>query len=425
MDSPPGLRLCVRRTRTWRRFSPATRPRPTAWADTIRRSQGYAAAARADRGRAGGPAGTARRAAGGACRRGHAGRPGHPRGHHRPAGRRFRRTALHAAQGAHRHEAGDEGLAEHGVPVVPVFWIDAEDHDWPEVSRMYGARRRAGPAHGAAGRPPGRGRPAHRASHAHRRDHRGHRRPGRGPARHRVPPRPARRPSRGLPARRRAWPTSFGRWLEHVLGPHGLVVYDSSDPAAKPLARDIFVKEVSQPGDTAPHRRPGRRTPSWRAATTRRRRLAEGTVSLFHLSDEPRGDPHRGRRGTHRRTAPDAGGAGQDEARQAPAAFQPQRAAAADRAGHDLPHDLLRGRPQRTRLSGPAARRLRALRHPDAADVPARHGDAGGFGDAALPHQVRAAARRAAARKTRPRSTSCSRASCPRPSSNRSRPWPR
>jgi bacillithiol synthase len=23
---------------------------------------------------------------------------------------------------------------DHGVPVVPVFWIDAEDHDWPEVS---------------------------------------------------------------------------------------------------------------------------------------------------------------------------------------------------------------------------------------------------------------------------------------------------
>ena len=23
---------------------------------------------------------------------------------------------------------------EHRVPVVPVFWIDAEDHDWPEVS---------------------------------------------------------------------------------------------------------------------------------------------------------------------------------------------------------------------------------------------------------------------------------------------------
>ena len=23
---------------------------------------------------------------------------------------------------------------EHGVPVVPVFWIDAEDHDWAEVS---------------------------------------------------------------------------------------------------------------------------------------------------------------------------------------------------------------------------------------------------------------------------------------------------
>ena len=24
--------------------------------------------------------------------------------------------------------------SEHRVPVVPVFWIDAEDHDWPEVS---------------------------------------------------------------------------------------------------------------------------------------------------------------------------------------------------------------------------------------------------------------------------------------------------
>ena len=30
---------------------------------------------------------------------------------------------------------------------------------------------------------------------------------------------------------------AFGAVLDHVLGPHGLVVYDAADPAAKPLAR--------------------------------------------------------------------------------------------------------------------------------------------------------------------------------------------
>ena len=29
---------------------------------------------------------------------------------------------------------------------------------------------------------------------------------------------------------------AFGKWLESILGPRGLVVFDSSDPAAKPLA---------------------------------------------------------------------------------------------------------------------------------------------------------------------------------------------
>ena len=34
---------------------------------------------------------------------------------------------------------------------------------------------------------------------------------------------------------------AFSRWLERVLGPRGLVVFDSSDPAAKPLAAGVFV----------------------------------------------------------------------------------------------------------------------------------------------------------------------------------------
>ncbi len=79
--------------------------------------------------------------------------------------------------------------------------------------------------------------------------------------------------------------TAFGIWMEHVLGPHGLVVYDSSDPASKALARDVFVKELAQPGHTARL-----------AATTgealvakgyhAQATLADGTVSVFHLNAE-------------------------------------------------------------------------------------------------------------------------------------------
>ena len=44
---------------------------------------------------------------------------------------------------------------------------------------------------------------------------------------------------------------AFARWLETLLGPYGLVVYDSSDPAAKPLVADLFARELSAAGRTA------------------------------------------------------------------------------------------------------------------------------------------------------------------------------
>ena len=44
---------------------------------------------------------------------------------------------------------------------------------------------------------------------------------------------------------------AFARWLEGLLGPHGLVVFDSADPAAKPLVADVFTRELSSPGRTA------------------------------------------------------------------------------------------------------------------------------------------------------------------------------
>ena len=79
--------------------------------------------------------------------------------------------------------------------------------------------------------------------------------------------------------------TAFGVWLEQVLGPHGLVVYDSSDPAAKPLARDVFVKEMSQPGQTARIAATAGEAlvaKGYHAQAT----LADGTVSVFHLNAE-------------------------------------------------------------------------------------------------------------------------------------------
>lgn len=44
---------------------------------------------------------------------------------------------------------------------------------------------------------------------------------------------------------------AFGRWLETVLGPKGLVVYDCSDPAAKPLVARVFAEELRHPGRTS------------------------------------------------------------------------------------------------------------------------------------------------------------------------------
>jgi bacillithiol biosynthesis cysteine-adding enzyme BshC len=44
---------------------------------------------------------------------------------------------------------------------------------------------------------------------------------------------------------------AFGRWIETTLGERGLVVYDSSDPASKPIVSPVFTRELTMPGQTA------------------------------------------------------------------------------------------------------------------------------------------------------------------------------
>lgn len=173
---------------------------------------------------------------------------------------------------------------EHKVPVVPVFWIDAEDHDWLEVSGctvldsdLAPSTIRLADLDGAGHLPIAKltlkpdstaavdeleaALPDSEFKAAIISSLRKTYAPGEGMA------------------------TAFGAWLEEVLGPHGLVVYDSSDPAAKVLARDVFVREVSEPGNTARLAACAGEAlvaKGYHAQAT----LADGTVSVFHLNPE-------------------------------------------------------------------------------------------------------------------------------------------
>jgi bacillithiol biosynthesis cysteine-adding enzyme BshC len=139
---------------------------------------------------------------------------------------------------------------EHGVRAVPVFWIDAEDHDWDEVRQaaildgeLAVRTIEAAPPEGAGTHPIGSltwpdaivETVANLAAA--------------------LPPTEftpwvqdvvGRAYARGMsPAE------SFGRMLDQVLGAHGLVVYDASDPAAKPLCGEVFAAELEHAGRTA------------------------------------------------------------------------------------------------------------------------------------------------------------------------------
>jgi bacillithiol biosynthesis cysteine-adding enzyme BshC len=140
--------------------------------------------------------------------------------------------------------------AEHGVPAVPVFWIEGEDHDWDEVKscgvfdaefdvRRVGVGDPAGAHHSAVARVQ---LDAEATSAI-------------GELESILPNTEF---SAGLLASLRdiykpgvGMAEAFGRWLETTLGSRGLIVYDASDPAAKPLASELFVRELETAGTTA------------------------------------------------------------------------------------------------------------------------------------------------------------------------------
>ena len=208
---------------------------------------------------------------------------------------------------------------DHHIPVVPVFWIDGEDHDWEEVRSVavfddnLEPRTVSLPARASSDTPVAavglddsvlaalgqleQALPATaftpwvlaglRRSYA----------PGVGMA------------------------DAFGRWIELLLGDRGLVVCNSADPALKPLVAQLFSRELSMPGQTV-------RLAGAAGASLAERgyhaqvQLPDGGPALFHLDGSR--TPIRQQDGQfvvgdHRYTA----GALVKEATDRPAAFSP------------------------------------------------------------------------------------------------------
>ena len=147
-------------------------------------------------------------------------------------------------------QLSDRIRSEHRVPVVVVFWIDAEDHDWDEVRSCGVLDADTRPARIELGVPPG---------------------ANAGPvagvrldesataalAAFATTVRPTEFTPALLEALRRAYCPgagmieAFAQWLEFVLGPRGLVVFDAADAAAKPLAAAVFAHEIEHAGETS------------------------------------------------------------------------------------------------------------------------------------------------------------------------------
>jgi bacillithiol biosynthesis cysteine-adding enzyme BshC len=170
--------------------------------------------------------------------------------------------------------------AEHGVTAVPVFWVDGEDHDWDEVrvahlvTRDFGladlsidsaenaagpvARRRLDGRMGAtlaeltALLPP----TEYTAELVARLER--HYRPGAGMA------------------------TAFAGWIDELLGPSGLVVFDASDPEAKPAVSGLFATELDEPCASRLAREAAHRLR--RAGHTPQVEPADDAVALFYLT---------------------------------------------------------------------------------------------------------------------------------------------
>jgi len=134
--------------------------------------------------------------------------------------------------------------------IVPVFWVDAEDHDWEEVASCTVLDPAFQPHTITLPKPEGAGERSVAGLMLDGRVERSLEELASALGETEFSEwlmaslRAAYRPGVGMA-------DAFARWLETLLGPHGLVVYDSSDPTAKPLVADLFARELGAAGRTA------------------------------------------------------------------------------------------------------------------------------------------------------------------------------
>jgi bacillithiol biosynthesis cysteine-adding enzyme BshC len=139
---------------------------------------------------------------------------------------------------------------EHAVPAVAIFWVDAEDHDWNEVASCTVLDAELQPRTVTLPAPDGAGERPVAALTLDSRVEQSIDELATAMARTDFTEwaasslRAAYKPGLGMA-------DAFARWLEALLGPSGLIVFDSSDRAAKPLACEVFARELGSPGRTA------------------------------------------------------------------------------------------------------------------------------------------------------------------------------
>ena len=139
--------------------------------------------------------------------------------------------------------------AEHHVPTIAVFWIDSEDHDWDEVKTCGLLDAESALRLVSLGNPQGA-----------RTESIGRIRLDSSMDVATAALESLLQPTEFTPQllqnlRQAYYPgagmaDAFGQWLEQILGPRGLVVYDASDAAAKPLVANLFAREVDFAGAT-------------------------------------------------------------------------------------------------------------------------------------------------------------------------------
>lgn len=139
---------------------------------------------------------------------------------------------------------------DHGIPAVPVFWVDAEDHDWEEVRVSTVLDGDFQPRTIKLANPEGAGELpiAQLTLDTRVADSVNELSQALAVTDFTEPVidsiRDAYRAGAGMAE-------AFSRWIETVLGRHGLVVFEAADPAAKRLAAPVFLRELESPGRTA------------------------------------------------------------------------------------------------------------------------------------------------------------------------------